>query len=155
MMMRMISAFILMAGLTAGVAAEKPNVLFIAVDDLNDWVGFLGGHPQAKTPHMDRFAEKAVVFENAHCAAPLCGPSRTALMYGMAPYKSGSYTHADKIYDPSQCIPAEYAPLNLQFQRNGYYTLGRGKVFHKEESRGWDDFITGDRQDGTPLADRW
>ncbi|MFP6858665.1 MAG: sulfatase-like hydrolase/transferase, partial [Roseibacillus sp.] len=57
----------------------KPNVLFIAVDDLNDWVGCLGGHPQARTPNIDRLARKGVLFEQAHCAAPLCSPSRTAV----------------------------------------------------------------------------
>ena len=61
----------------ADVTIDRPNVLFIAVDDLNDWVGCLGGHPQAKTPNIDRLAKKGVLFEQAHCAAPLCSPSRT------------------------------------------------------------------------------
>ena len=46
--------------------AAAPNVLFIAIDDLNDWVGFLGGHPQTRTPNMDRLAARGVVFTNAH-----------------------------------------------------------------------------------------
>ena len=57
----------------------KPNVLFIAIDDLNDWTDTLKGNPQAKTPHMDRLASKGMVFKNAHCAAPACGPSRSAI----------------------------------------------------------------------------
>ena len=56
---------------TAAHAASKPNVLFIAVDDLNDWIGPLGGHPQVKTPNLDRLAKRGVTFANAHCAAPL------------------------------------------------------------------------------------
>src|SRR5262245_48137969 len=60
-------------------AAERPNVLFIAVDDLNDWVGCLGGHPQARTPNIDRLARRGTLFTNAHCQAPLCNPSRTSL----------------------------------------------------------------------------
>ena len=67
----------------------RPNVLFIAIDDMNDWTGFLGGHPQAQTPHMDRLAKKGVNFTNAHCSAPGCSPSRNALLYGVEPYKSG------------------------------------------------------------------
>ena len=60
----------------AGEPAEKPNVLFIAIDDLNDWVGCLGGHPQARTPHIDRLAARGTLFANAHCQAPLCNPSQ-------------------------------------------------------------------------------
>lgn len=59
--------------------AAKPNVLFIAIDDLNDWIGCLEGHPQALTPNMDRLAKRGVLFTNAHCAAPACNPSRAAV----------------------------------------------------------------------------
>jgi arylsulfatase A-like enzyme len=52
------------------MAAEAPNVLFISLDDLNDWVGCLGGHPQAKPPNLDRLAASGVLFDNAHCPAP-------------------------------------------------------------------------------------
>ena len=55
---------------------SRPNVLLIAVDDLNDWVGVLGGHPQAKTPNIDRLAARGTLFANAHCQAPVCSPSR-------------------------------------------------------------------------------
>jgi len=69
--------------LTCAIAdqpAPRPNVLFVIVDDLNDWVGFLGGHAQIRTPHMDRLAKRDIVFSNAHCAAPLCCPSRAAIL---------------------------------------------------------------------------
>ena len=59
-------------------AATPPDVLFIAIDDLNDWVGCLDGHPQALTPNIDRLAGEGVLFTNAHCQAPICGPSRHA-----------------------------------------------------------------------------
>lgn len=62
------------------VIPDKPNVLFIAIDDLNDWTGFLGGHPHVQTPHMDALAEQGTVFMHAYCSAPVCGPSRTSLM---------------------------------------------------------------------------
>jgi arylsulfatase A-like enzyme len=113
-------------------AADRPNVLFISIDDLNDWVGFLGGHPQVKTPNMDRLANRGVVFTDAHCAAPICGPSRSAVMTGRQPYRTGLYTNAANVKalaavmkrDPSiQTLPA-------YFRMNGYRTLGAGKLFH-------------------------
>ena len=70
---------------SASLQAAKPNVLFIAIDDLNDWIGALGGHPQAKTPNLDRLAEEATLFTRAYCAAPACNPSRAALMTGILP----------------------------------------------------------------------
>ena len=54
------------------VDRAKPNVLMICLDDLNDWVGFLGGHPDVKTPHMDRLAKQSCNFTNAHCVVPVC-----------------------------------------------------------------------------------
>jgi arylsulfatase A-like enzyme len=83
--------------LASPAAAEKPNVLFIAMDDLNDWIGGLGGHPQAKTPNIDRLAASGMLFTNAHCAAPSCNPSRTAIMTGISPHKSGLYDNRQKM----------------------------------------------------------
>ena len=65
-----------MTGQTSAEQSGKPNVLFIAIDDLNDWTDTLKGNPQAKTPHMDKLASQGMVFSNAHCAAPACGSSR-------------------------------------------------------------------------------
>ena len=53
-------------------AESKPNVLLIAIDDLNDWIGCLGGHPQTKTPNIDRLAKRGVLFRIAHCQSPVC-----------------------------------------------------------------------------------
>ena len=89
--------------LTAGLCSqslfgnESPNVLFIAVDDLRDWVGHLDGHPQAKTPNIDRLAKRGVSFGNAHCSAPLCNPSRISLLTGIAPANSGVYGNGEKL----------------------------------------------------------
>ncbi len=81
------------------VSEERPNVLFIAVDDLRDWVGHLGGYLQAKTPNMDRLAERGVSFTRAYCAAPLCNPSRISLLTGIAPSNSGIYGNgADAVF---------------------------------------------------------
>ena len=71
--------------------AAKPNILFIAIDDLNDWVGPLDGHPQVRTPHMDSLADLGTTFYNAHTQAPLCNPARTSLMLGRRPSSTGIY----------------------------------------------------------------
>jgi arylsulfatase A-like enzyme len=69
----------------------KPNVLFIAIDDMNDWIGHLGGHPLVKTPHLDRLAARGTTFLNAHVQSPICNPSRTNLMLGLRPSTTGIY----------------------------------------------------------------
>ena len=75
----------------AAAQKPKPNVLFIAVDDLNDWVGALKTHPQAKTPNMDALTKRGTLFSNAHCQAPLCNPSRASLLTGLRPSSTGIY----------------------------------------------------------------
>ncbi len=136
------SAALLVATLCHGplAAAEKqrPNVLFIAVDDLNDWVGCLGGHPQTKTPNMDRLASSGVLFTNAHCAAPQCNPSRTAVFTGIPPYRSGLYHNNQKMRD---VLPqAEIIPK--YFSRNGYWSAGSGKLLHYFiDAASWDDYF--------------
>jgi len=70
---------------------DRPNVLFIMVDDLNDWIGCMGGHPDTKTPNIDKLASEGMLFTNAHCAAPLSGPSRISLITGMHPTSTGYY----------------------------------------------------------------
>jgi len=72
-------------------AAERPNVLLVSIDDLNDWVGVLGGHPQAQTPNIDRLAKMGTLFSNAHCQSPVCNPSRASMMTGRYPHTSGIY----------------------------------------------------------------
>jgi arylsulfatase A-like enzyme len=109
-------------------AAEppKPNVLFIAVDDLNHWVGHLGRNPQTKTPNIDRLAKMGVTFTNAHCAAPVCNPSRAALLSGMRPGTTGIYDNGQPF---GLTLNAEQS-LVTQFRRSGYETLGMGKLWH-------------------------
>jgi arylsulfatase A-like enzyme len=109
-------------------AAKRPNVLFIAIDDLNDWVGCLGGHPQAQTPNMDRLAARGTLFSNAHCQSPLCNPSRASLLTGLRPTTTGIYGLAPGIRDVERtrnCVT-----LPQYFARHGYFTASFGKVFH-------------------------
>jgi len=81
--------FLIPHGIQAQVA--KPNVLFVAIDDQNDWVGPLGGHPLVKTPNLDRLAARGTTFLNAHVQSPICNPSRTSLMLGLRPTTTGIY----------------------------------------------------------------
>lgn len=118
--------------------APKPNVLFISMDDLNDWVGCLGGHPQARTPNIDRLAGSGVLFANAHCAAPACNPSRTAIMTGLSPHQSGLYDNGQKM---REVLPdAELIPK--YFSRNGYWSAGSGKLLHYFiDAPSWDEYF--------------
>jgi arylsulfatase A-like enzyme len=113
---------------TGAAAAKRPNVLFIAIDDLNDWVGCLGGHPQAKTPNMDRLAARGTLFSNAHCQAPLCNPSRSSLLTGLRPSTTGIYGLAPGIRDVARTCDCITLPQH--FARHGYFTAAFGKVFH-------------------------
>jgi len=122
-------------------AKEKPNVLFIAVDDLNHWVGHLKRNPQTKTPNIDRLAKMGVTFANAHCAAPVCNPSRAALMSGKRPGRTGVY---DNGQDWRPVIPKEET-LTTQFLKAGYDVFGAGKIYHSSVHREgeWTDYFRG------------
>lgn len=107
---------------------SRPNVLMISIDDLNDWTGFLGGHPQALTPHMDSLAESGRNFTNAHCAVPVCSASRVSVMSGVAATTHGSYELGPRYEE----LPVLNDVPTMQgfFKANGYYTLEGGKVLH-------------------------
>ena len=110
----------------ADTPLTKPNVLFIAIDDLNDWVGFLGGHPNAKTPNLDRLANRGAYFTNAHTVSPICGPSRASVLTGMRPETTGVY-HNKGMY--KDYVPAAIA-LPKFLKDNGYHVMGAGKINH-------------------------
>ena len=107
---------------------ERPNVLFIAVDDLNDWIGVLGGHPQAKTPHMDELASRGVLFSNAHCQSPVCNPSRASLMTSLYPSTSGIYFLSPDIKESP--VASKSIVIPRRFEKEGYHVFAAGKLFH-------------------------
>jgi arylsulfatase A-like enzyme len=113
---------------TAAEGDKRPNVLFIAIDDLNDWVGCLGGHPQVKTPCMDRLAARGTLFVNAHAQAPLCNPSRASLLTGLRPSSTGIYGLAPGVRDVEAL--KRHVTLPQTFTQAGYYTYTCGKVYH-------------------------
>jgi len=123
---------------TRPTSASKPNVLFISLDDLNDWIEPLGGHPQAKTPNLARFAGQAVNFTNSYCASPACNPSRTALMTGLSPHRSGVYSN----YQDWREVITGHKTIGQHFRENGYYSTGAGKIFHYHmiDTNCWDDY---------------
>ncbi len=109
-------------------AAEKPNILFIAIDDQNDWFGCLGGHPQAQTPNIDRLAGQGTLFTNAHCQSPLCNPCRTSLLTGLRPSTTGIYGLSPWIRDVEKWKDVITLPQYLA--QHGYRTYSTGKIFH-------------------------
>ncbi len=129
--------------LTVNVSADdkKPNVLFISVDDWNDWVGAYGGN-QAITPNLDKLAARGVSFRNAHTSAVYCAPSRTSLMTGKNPHSIGAYH--DQPHFASVNHP-ELKDLSIWFRENGYHTAGGGKLYHHMpgfiDVRGWDEYF--------------
>jgi len=126
------------SGTAAPQSKGKPNVLFIAVDDLNHWVNHLGRNKQVITPNIDRLAARGLTFANAYCAAPACNPSRAALMSGLRPSTTGVY---DNRVDWRPAISQEKT-LVTHFRNNGYYAAGAGKIYHGgfDRQEEWDDY---------------
>ena len=130
----------------------RPNVLFIAVDDLRDWIGYFGHNPQSKTPNYDRLSRMGTSFTRAYCASPVCNPSRTALMSGLRPSTSAVY---ENNIDFRPIIPPAKM-LTTAFREAGYYVHGAGKIYHEAYRRReeWDDYLEKERGDPRPPAGR-
>ncbi|MFH5806499.1 sulfatase [Alienimonas sp. DA493] len=133
-----------------GPTDARPDVLFIAVDDLNDWIGCLtddrsplaGGHPDTHTPNLDRLAARGTLFTNAHCAAPACNPSRLAVMTGLRPSTTGLYMNRQNWYRASEDVPV----LTETFKNAGYQVRAGGKLFHggnphETDERFWHEYF--------------
>lgn len=127
-------------GFVSAAGAHRPNILSLSVDDMNDWVGCLGGYPGVHTPNIDAFARRGVLFRDAHCSSPVCNPSRTALLTGKRPSTTGVYTN-EQYWRPAH--PA-IKTLPVFLREHGYYVAGAGKVFHHVAGFNppdqWDEF---------------
>ncbi|MDE0102797.1 MAG: sulfatase [Bryobacterales bacterium] len=136
--MRKLALLVCLGAAATAVAADRPNVLFIAVDDLNDWIEPLGGHPQAKTPNFARLARQSTLFARAYTASPSCNPSRAALMTGVAPYRSGVYSN-NQAWRPAM---PDAVTIPQAFRRNGYWAGGSGKIYHGvyPDPQSWDEY---------------
>ncbi len=112
--------------LPAKATNDQPDVVFIIVDDLNDWLGCLGGHPDAKSPNIDAFAARSMLFSQAYCNSPQCRPSRTSLNHGVYPFKTGTYFNARSKGETRITTPS----MQEFFGANGYRVASGGKVHH-------------------------
>ncbi len=129
-MRRCLTLFALLLGLAVTAsAASRPNVLFIAIDDQNDWIGHLRGHPLAQTPHLDRLAARGTTFLNAHCQSPLCNPSRASLMLSLRPTTTGIYGLEPWFRNLPEW--RDRVSLPQYFAHHGYRTVATGKVYHQ------------------------
>jgi arylsulfatase A-like enzyme len=135
----------------AAAETPRPNVLFIAIDDLNHWVGHLGRNRQTSTPNIDRLAAQGVAFSHAYCAAPVCNPSRAALLSGLRPHQTGVYDNKD---DWRPKIAPELTLIST-FRQAGYYTAGAGKIYHGSFDRHseWDDYLKHEGPEPKPTGD--
>ena len=145
----LVSLLCLMASIAAAQDEAPHDILFIAIDVLNDWVGYLGGHPQTQTPNIDRLAARGLAFTNAQAPSAVCHASRTAILMGLKPSTSGIYGNGPDwrglpVFEDKQSLPHF-------FRSNGYTTKGAGKIFHAHtylesgltgfnDPQGWDAF---------------
>lgn len=138
-MRRFVSLLILLQGLATLSLAAKPNVLFIAVDDLNDWCGVMRGHPQARTPNLDQLAARGVFFDRAYCAVPSCNPSRVAVLTGISAATSGMYVNDQKF----RKVMPDAVTLPQFFSTHGWRVAGGGKIFHHSDNdpRSWPEYF--------------
>ena len=132
--------FSLFAFQSLAVAAKsKPNVLLVSIDDLNDWVGCMGGHPQAKTPNIDRVAKMGTLFNNAHCQSPVCNPSRASMMTGRYPHTSGVYFLGPDLKEAP--VLKNLKTMPEVFADHGYKTMAAGKIFHRGDRRFFQEYL--------------
>lgn len=128
-------------------ASDHPNVILIICDDLNGYVEGFDGHPQARTPNMARLAASGVIFRQAHCNIPICGPSRASLFTGIYPHHSGCFGFTK--WDGYEVLKNSRTIMD-HFRENGYETLGTGKLMHHLVRSEWEHY--GNRADYGPFA---
>jgi arylsulfatase A-like enzyme len=116
---------------------ERPNVVFIICDDLNDYSGTFSGHSQVKTPNIDRLAKSGVSFINAHSNAPVCSPSRNSLFTGVYPHKSKDFGWTKHFEQP---VLKHNKTLMEYFAENGYHVAGSGKLLHVNRKEYWHEW---------------
>ncbi len=116
---------------------DKPNVIFIMCDDLNDYQGVFGGHDQAQTPNIDKLAKSGVQFVNAQSNVPVCQPSRNSLFTGVYPHHSKDFGWTPMHKQPT--LKNNKTIIQL-FKENGYKTLGTGKLTHGKPPKEWDEW---------------
>ncbi|MBB6462246.1 sulfatase [Flammeovirga kamogawensis] len=128
---------------------QHPNVLFIIVDDLNDFEGKFGGHPQAITPNIDKLANSGVTFVNGQTNVPVCQPARNSLFTGVYPHDSRDFGWtARKKHD----VLKHSKTMFQLFAENGYALYGSGKLMHKNDKKLWNEWGVPERINYGPHA---
>ena len=123
--------------------SARPNVLFISIDDLNDWLAVLEGHPDVQTPNIDRLARRGTLFADTHCQFPLCGPSRASIMTGLRPTTMGITDHLTDEAVQTLAKQHDTPLLHEAFADAGYKTMAVGKIFHTHVPEGTIDMSGG------------
>lgn len=131
--------------LSQAADADRPSVLFLNIDDWNDWNEVLEGHPQAITPNLKRLAERGVTFSNAICSSPTCFPSRSAIFTGIHPARSGNIVNDNGIH-PWRFYAGDAVTLPKYLSNHGWKSIGIGKNFHKGDRDEFDDYIGRNRE---------
>lgn len=116
---------------------QKPNIVLIVIDDLNDYIEGFGGHPQAFTPNISKLAQSGVSFLNAHSNSPICGPSRSSFLTGVYPHNSNNLFFDKWFENP---VLANTNTIMEQFKNNGYQVIGSGKIMHHSQRSNWNEF---------------
>jgi len=130
------------SGVTAGAVTDRPNILLLCIDDLNDWVGYLGTHPGAYTPRIDRLRAQSYSFNRAYCSVPVCIASRASVLWGLTPESTEVHETSDDTAYWRLANSVELHSLPYWFSQGGYETISTGKVFHYQKGtpRLWDVF---------------
>ena len=144
-----IFCFLLIGRTLLAQKQERPNVLFIIVDDLNDYVGYLNGHEQSKTPNIDNLSSSSVNFKNAHSNVPVCQPSRNSLFTGILPHRSKDFGWTPHF---KQAILKGQQTFIELFKENGYSTYGTGKLLHVNKREYWTEWGIHERYNYGPHA---
>jgi arylsulfatase A-like enzyme len=143
--------------------SDAPNVLFISLDDCNDWLGFLNNHPGTSTPNLDALAAESIVYSAAYCTAPMCLPARTGVMFGKQPYEVGVYDHTRQSRERYEQMTPQTVSLVDAMWAGGYETIGSGKVFHGSQRGRWTTYRSSPTyvdpsegaEEGTPNDPSW
>ena len=148
--LQLINLALLLAITTTFAATDKPNVLFIAIDDMNDWSTLFDKNNPIKTPNLERLAARGMLFSRAYAAVPACNPSRAAILTGYRPETTQCFDNGGKGNSDWYKTRPDAITLPQYFRNNGYLAKGAGKIFHHggpgrgDDPRGtgfsWDDF---------------
>ncbi len=148
-----VSSLVQMAQAQDAKQAARPSVLFLNIDDWNDWNSVLKGHPQAITPNLERFAKRSVTFTRAICSSPVCFPSRTSLFSGLHPSRTGAKSNPNGGKPWRSYVP-DALTLPKHLSARGWTTVGIGKNFHNGDKDEFDRYV-GRNKEPKPIPESY